>query len=181
MDKTRPEQQPGFEFRPGEYESPGMKRMQEALTERAIELLGIESGRVIDIGCGTGYSTQVLADEGFDTVGIDPNEEMVKKAHERKLLCSVGSFENIPFEDREFDAAVSISSLQWVTDYKQAAKEVSRVLKYSSHAVFQFYPETEEDAMKAAKAFAREGFKTSIAIDNPKNPKKKKTFLVLER
>ncbi|MCK4326988.1 MAG: methyltransferase domain-containing protein [Candidatus Diapherotrites archaeon] len=181
MKKTRPEHQPGFEFRPGEYESPGMKRMQEQLTLRAIELLGIDSGRVIDIGCGTGYSTQVLADTGFDVVGIDPNQEMVERANERKLACSVGSFEEIPFPDHSFDAAVSISTLQWVEDYRAAAKEVSRVLKYSAKAVFQFYPESEEDAMKTAKAFAREGFKAELAIDNPDNPKKKKVFLVLER
>ena len=181
MDKTRPEDQAGFEFRPGEYESPGMQRMQEQLTLRAIELLGIDSGKVIDIGCGTGYSTKTLADAGFDVVGIDPNEEMVEKANERKLDCRVGSFDKIPFPDRSFDAAVSISTLQWVEDYRLAAKEVSRVLKYSAKAVFQFYPESEEDALRAAKAFAREGFKAELAIDNPKNPKKKKTFLVLER
>jgi len=182
MRKVRPEDQPGFEFRPGDYESPGMRRMQERLTMRATELLGIEGGRVLDIGCGTGYSTEVLAGYGFDVVGIDPNEMMVKKAkkHHHGLDCTVGSFEKIPFEDHSFDAIVSISALQWA-DCKKAAKEVSRVLKYTARAVMQFYPASDDEAMRVARAFAKEGFRAELAIDLPKNLKKRKVFLVLKR
>lgn len=180
MKKVKPEEQPGFAFKPEEYESPGMKRMQEKLTLRAIELLGIEEGKVLDIGCGSGYSTQVLNDEGFDVRGIDPEEKMITKCKERYLDCQLGTFEKIPFDDHSFDAIVSISALQWA-DYRKAAKEVSRVLKYSAKAVMQFYPENKEEALKTARLFADQGFKTQLAIDNPKNPKKKKIFLLLER
>ena len=180
MNRTKPEHQAEYSFKPSEYESPGMRRTQEELTRRAIELAGITGGRVLDIGCGTGFSTQVLADAGFEVAGIDPSKEMVAAAKARGLGCSEGSFEKIPFKDREFDAVVSVSALQWA-DYRKAAKEVSRVLKYSAKAAIQFYPEDDEDALRAAKAFAREGFRATLAVDNPKNSKKKKTFLVLER
>ena len=180
MNRPTPERQPEYSFKPGEYESPGMRRTQEELTRRAIELLGLGKGRVLDIGCGTGFSTQVLADAGFDVAGIDPEPAMVAVAKARGLDCREGSFEKIPFKDREFDAVVSVSALQWA-DYRKAAKEVSRVLGYNAKAAIQFYPENDDDALAAAKAFAREGFKATLAIDNPKNPKKKKTFLVLER
>lgn len=33
-----------------------------------------------DVGCGTGISTRLLAQRGFDVVGIDPNEEMLAEA-----------------------------------------------------------------------------------------------------
>ncbi len=178
MRKIRPEEQPGFEFRPGGYGSPGMKRMQERLTLRAIGLLGVRKGRVLDIGCGTGYSTRVLAAQGFDVVGIDPNKKMIENA--QGVNCAVGSFEKIPFPDKSFDAAVSISALQWA-DTKRAAKEVSRVLKYSARAVMQFYPSSDGEAMHTARAFAREGFEAKLAIDLPGNPKKRKVFLVLSR
>lgn len=178
--KIKPEDQVGYTFAPEEYESPGMKRMQEKLTARAIELLDLEEGKILDIGCGSGFSTQVLYDYGFDVVGIDPNEEMVNKAKERKLDCVVGSFEKIPFESQTFDGIISISALQWA-DYKKAAKEVSRVLKNKAKAVMQFYPESEKDAIRAARLFADQGFKTELAIDNPENPKKKKIFLLLDR
>lgn len=180
MKKIRPEEQPAFEFEPADYESPGMRRSQERLTMRAIELLETEGGRLLDIGCGTGYSTAVLAEHGFDVVGIDPNGKMVKKAKSHGLNCTIGSFEDIPFSDLSFDAVVSISSLQWA-DAKKAAKEVSRVLRYTARAVMQFYPESDEDAMRVARAFAREGFEAKLAIDLPGNPKKRKVFLVLKR
>lgn len=180
VDKIKPEKQLGFEFRAEDYESPGMKRMQEQLTLRAIELLGLTKGKVIDIGCGTGYSTCVLVKKGFDVVGIDPNKNMIEKARERGLDCREGSFEKIPFKDREFDALISVSSLQWA-NYKKAAKETNRVMKNASKGVMQFYPDSDEDALRAAKAFAKEGFKAQLVIDNPNNPKKKKVFLVIKK
>lgn len=36
--------------------------------------------RVIDLGCGTGISTRQLAERGYRTVGIDPNERMLDYA-----------------------------------------------------------------------------------------------------
>jgi SAM-dependent methyltransferase len=35
---------------------------------------------VADLGCGTGISTRLLAERGYDVVGIDPNEAMLEKA-----------------------------------------------------------------------------------------------------
>lgn len=177
--KLKPEEQVGFEFDAAHYESPGMQRTQRELTRRAMELSGLEKGRVLDIGCGTGLSTEVLA-ERFDVVGIDPNEAMVAKARAKSLDCRVGSFEKIPFPDASFDAVVSISALQWA-DYARAAKEVARVLKKSGKLVIQFYPGSEVAALGAAQAFSKWGFTGRIAIDEPKNPKKRKFYLVLAR
>ena len=35
---------------------------------------------VADVGCGTGISTRLLAERGYDVVGVDPNEAMLEKA-----------------------------------------------------------------------------------------------------
>ena len=44
---------------------------------------GISRGRVLDLGCGTGRISLQLARAGYDVVGIDRSEEMLRVAQER--------------------------------------------------------------------------------------------------
>lgn len=38
---------------------------------------------VVDIGCGTGISTRLFANQGFQVIGIDPNQDMLKVARQK--------------------------------------------------------------------------------------------------
>ena len=40
----------------------------------------IEDGLILDLGCGTGTMTRLLADQGYDMIGIDGSEEMLMEA-----------------------------------------------------------------------------------------------------
>ncbi|MEI3349522.1 MAG: methyltransferase domain-containing protein [Clostridium sp.] len=40
---------------------------------------GINDGLVLDLGCGTGTLTEVLAKEGYDMIGVDVSEDMLQK------------------------------------------------------------------------------------------------------
>src|SRR3990170_5316714 len=42
----------------------------------------VKGRKAIDFGCGTGRSTRFLQKLGFDTIGVDISEDMVKKARE---------------------------------------------------------------------------------------------------
>jgi SAM-dependent methyltransferase len=42
----------------------------------------IKGGKAIDFGCGTGRSTRFLQKLGFDAIGVDISEDMIKKARE---------------------------------------------------------------------------------------------------
>jgi SAM-dependent methyltransferase len=81
--------------------------------------------RALDFGCGTGRSTRFLARLGFDVVGVDIAEEMLRKARERDpagdyrlvregglaglapppfdLVQSIFTFDNIPTEERKVE------------------------------------------------------------------------------
>ena len=43
---------------------------------------GIEDGLVLELGCGTGTMTGLLADKGYDMIGVDNSEEMLSVARE---------------------------------------------------------------------------------------------------
>ena len=45
---------------------------------------GIDSGYVVDLGCGTGKLTTLLADAGYDMIGIDNSFDMLDMALERE-------------------------------------------------------------------------------------------------
>lgn len=44
---------------------------------------GITEGLILDLGCGTGTMTTLLAGEGFDMIGVDRSEEMLLQAREK--------------------------------------------------------------------------------------------------
>ncbi|MCD4740036.1 class I SAM-dependent methyltransferase [archaeon] len=179
----RPEDnsEPGEYFHASSYETSGMRRTQEQLTQRALELLAIPpKSRVLDVGCGTGFSMKVIENQGHTAVGIDIVESMIEKARERGLNAVVADMADLPFEKDSFDAIVSISVIQWAKDLKAVAKEFKRVLKPKGGMVAQFYPFSEDEAKSMAKIFASQGFQGGLAIDQPEHAKKRKVFLVMK-
>ena len=59
----------------------------EEWTDYVKELLaeeGIKEGILLDLGCGTGSVTELLAENGFDMIGIDNSEEMLEIAMEKR-------------------------------------------------------------------------------------------------
>lgn len=54
--------------------------VRELLTE-----YGVTEGLVLELGCGTGTMTELLASSGYDMIGIDNAEEMLEIALEKKL------------------------------------------------------------------------------------------------
>ena len=45
---------------------------------------GIEDGLVLDLGCGTGTLTELLAKKGYDMIGVDASEDMLAEAREKQ-------------------------------------------------------------------------------------------------
>jgi 18S rRNA (guanine1575-N7)-methyltransferase len=170
--------------------SPRMRKVQAELAARSLELLGVGKGRLLDVGCGTGMSMLVAKQAGFDVVGVDISEPMLRIAARKGLKVEKADFTSLPFPDKSFDALISISALQWVwgksyedvlAKYRKAASEFHRVLKKGGKAVVQFYPKTEKEFDIVVAAFRRAGFGVRIAIDYPDSPRKTKRYILLSR
>ena len=46
---------------------------------------GVEDGIVLDLGCGTGTMTEILAGYGYDMIGGDNSEDMLELAMEKRI------------------------------------------------------------------------------------------------
>lgn len=51
---------------------------------------GIEEGLVLDMGCGTGKMTRMLAGQGYDMIGVDASLEMLQIAQEHQNREDMG-------------------------------------------------------------------------------------------
>lgn len=49
-----------------------------------LEEYGIRDGLVLDLGCGTGSLTELLAEQGYDMIGVDSSEDMLQIAMEKR-------------------------------------------------------------------------------------------------
>ena len=46
--------------------------------EELLKEYGVQDGLVLDLGCGTGTMTELLAADGYDMIGVDNSEEMLE-------------------------------------------------------------------------------------------------------
>jgi len=121
----------------------GEKMQQHHLdiTEKTIRLMDLRAGeRVLDLGCGSGWATRLLArmvsdgPEGFgQVVGLDVSDEMVRQARAQSkdfdnILYVWGSAEQIPWEENFFDKVLSVESFYYYADQDRALKELFRVM-----------------------------------------------------
>jgi SAM-dependent methyltransferase len=112
----------------------GVGRYSTALARAFVAELPLERGaRAIDVGCGTGALTWVLAERlGPDAVAaVDPSEEYVATCRARVpgADARVASAERLPFPDASFDAALAQLVLNLVPDRGAAAGELARVVR----------------------------------------------------
>ncbi len=89
--------------------------------------------RVLDVGCGPGALTAVLAERlGSEAVtAVDPSELFVAAARERHPGVTVerAAAERLPFDDREFGAALAELVVHFMSDPVAGLREMARVTR----------------------------------------------------
>lgn len=174
-----------------------MIAIQEALTQRALELLALPPDGVprllLDVGCGSGLSGEALTSAGHTWVGLDISAAMLDVAAEREvegdvLLADMGH--GLPLRQGLFDGAISISAVQWLCNADKSSHDPRRRLKAffeslyrclarGARAVLQVYPENAAQAEMLVAAAMKVGFSGGLVVDYPHSTRAKKYFLVL--
>ena len=100
------------------------------------------SGRVLDVGIGSGVNLPFYGERAERIVGVDPSPELLHFAEERagKTATPVellqGSGESLPIEGKSIDTAVVTFTLCTVDDAAATLAEVRRVLRPSGRLLF---------------------------------------------
>ncbi len=112
------------------------------MAKRRKGLLGQASGRVLELGAGTGLNLPHYPDELEELTLTEPAAPMLPKL-ERRLSRSgrdgqvvVATAEELPFDDDSFDTVVSTLVLCTVDDPRRAIDETARVLRPGGKLLF---------------------------------------------
>ena len=96
----------------------------------------VASGKILDIGCGTGLcAIQIAKDDRYEVAGIDNSAEMIKMCEKNAkkegvtVDFRVATASRLPFEDQEFDMIFSNGSLHHWEKPVEVFNEMYRVLK----------------------------------------------------
>ena len=88
--------------------------------------------RVLDLACGTGYGSAILADVAAAVTGVDISATAIASAriaHARSnLTFRVADCFNLPFDDGSFDVVVANEMIEHVADHDALLHEVRRIL-----------------------------------------------------
>lgn len=115
-----------------------------------LQEFGVKDGLVLELGCGTGIMTELLAENGYDMIGVDSSEEMLAEALEKREK-SGHDILYLQQDMREFElfgtvrAVVSVcDSINYILEEKELVQVFSLVNNYlDPEGVFIFDMKTE--------------------------------------
>jgi ubiquinone/menaquinone biosynthesis C-methylase UbiE len=97
-----------------------------------MRLSGLPAGaRVVDLGCGSGIFTHLLARKGYDCAGLDISGKLLEagRAKHPHIPFVQGDIEKLPFAAQSFDGALLSGVVHHFPDPSLCAAEVFRILR----------------------------------------------------
>lgn len=158
-----------------------------------------DSFLILDLGCGTGFSSEILIEKGYRVIGIDILSDMLLKVKEKKSIYQdlhgleliLADIKYLPFKNEKFDHIVSISAYNFIINeihnlrnkiniLNNTANALNKILKDQGRIVIEFYPENEKDLELFNKSFINNGFEGFMVKGNPRQ-QAGQTFLLLKK
>ena len=104
-----------------------------------LEMLKVSRGdRVLDIGCGLGYFTEILAEKGATVVGLDIDIKNIAVAKRYRNVVRdyvVGDATNLPFKESTFDKILMSAVIEHIRNDKKAIQETVQVTRNAGEIV----------------------------------------------
>ncbi len=153
---------------------------------------------ILDLGCGTGFSSQTLVEYGFRVIGVDILHDMLSKANKKRIMLDIeylmlilADINYLPIRNRSIHFITSISAYNFITHEQfsqrnkrkivnNTAKYLHKILKPMGRLVIEFYPESEEDLNLFNSSFTENGF-NGFMVKNTPNQKSGQTYLLLKK
>jgi len=113
------------------------------VAEVAVAALGLKGGeRVLDVACGTGNAAVLAQRDGATVTGVDGSRRLLEVARDRipDAEFVLGDFTALPFEDGQFDAAVSVFGVIFGHPAARAAAEIARAVAPGGLVVVTTWP-----------------------------------------
>ncbi|MFB6139674.1 MAG: class I SAM-dependent methyltransferase [Halosimplex sp.] len=127
--------------------SRGGGRLTDRLEKEAVfeKLAPVEDKQILEIACGTGRFSVMLAEQGADVVGLDISAPMLGEGREKARRAGVddhlefmrGDAARLPFPDDHFDAVFAIRFFHLADTPAEYLREMARVSK--DQVVFETY------------------------------------------
>ena len=101
--------------------------------ERVFAREGVQTRLILDLACGTGSLTRLLADRGYEMIGADASPDMLMQAMQNTMDCDPRPlFLNQRMEDLDLYGTVDVclcclDSINYVTDPDTLQKAFERV------------------------------------------------------
>ena len=100
---------------------------------------------LLEVGCGMGTDSLVMANNGFDVMGIDLSSghlelsKILFRLYEKKGSFMKGNAEILPFPDNSFGCVYSYGVLHHTPNTEKAIKDIFRILLPNGRAVIMLY------------------------------------------
>lgn len=172
-----------------------IRKIQQKMTLKCIDLLKMKSGNILDVGCGSGHSLKVIEEYSRENelenniVGVDINENMLKLCKQDTnatlLCCDISTC--LPFYTGIFDYIISVSCVQWLLYASDKQKIENRIknfftslysiLNRNGTACFQVYFESKWQINLLIQISRKVGFYGDIVTDG--EGRNRKFYLIL--
>ncbi len=152
---------------------------------------------ILDLGCGTGFSSEVLIQNGFRVIGVDILNDMLTKANQKKENLPIKDIELIladinylPLKINSINHIISVSAYNFIIHNKfdvrekrktlnNTARHLNKLLKKNGRIIIEFYPKSE-DLDLFVSSFTENGFDGFMVKKNLKQKSGQK-FLLLKK
>lgn len=110
-------------------------RLDFAVAAQAVSATGLNNPRLLEVGCGSGYYSEVfsaLVTGGVQYTGLDYSQAMIDRARANYPSESfkVGDATRLDYNDASFDIVFNGVSLMHILNYQAAIREAARVSQY---------------------------------------------------
>jgi ubiquinone/menaquinone biosynthesis C-methylase UbiE len=124
------------------------RKADPMITETIIKLLEPkESGKYLDLACGSGNYTVAIHNQNLNIDGIDISDEMLQKAKAKSTAIEwyQGDAESLPFDNHTYNGVICMLATHHMAVLKRVFQEVYRVT--APHSKFIILTATPEQSM----------------------------------